>query len=857
MDPVNANNTVDLQRELGDVLALRRRIDELEVQLAAQRKTNAVLINRIARSQEIEGGAVSLTEQNTLLHQSVETRTRELEEINRKLRQEIVERKLVEQALRFSEERYRYLLEETEQPFVVIRNFDFIYANPAAARLLGFKEPQGLMTAGLSSVFFPEDVAAVRELHMKRMAGQAVESRYEVRFRHRRGDVIWCDVNAQVGEFDGALSVLVALNDITERKRAAAELARSLSILQATLESTADGVLVVDAVGKFITYNRKFVEMWQIPEAVISGGHDRDTVQHLLDLVVEPARFKAKIDALYADPEAQSFDLVELRDGRVFERFSQPQRINGRSAGRVWSFRDVTERRRAEQAIRASEERFRGLVQASPDYILMLDREGAVTFINRTADGTPPEQALGRCALSWVREEYHEAVRECFDYVFSGKQTAEFEFESVGERWYLARMTPVEQGDGELQAMVIVTDITERRRGEEQQAKLELQLRQAQKMEAIGTLAGGIAHDFNNILYAIQGYAELVLDTLPEGSVARADQREVIVASKRASDLVKQILAFSRQSKHEQTPTAVATIVREVLKLMRASLPTTIEINPVIETRHAVVLADPTQLHQVLMNLCTNAGQAMPDGGTLTIGLRNELLTPGQAAEAARPPGNFVVLRISDTGCGITAENLERIFDPFFTTKEIGEGTGLGLSTVHGIVTAMGGDISVTSEVGRGTTFEVWLPQAEGEVREVASEQRDILSGSERVLFIEDEAALSRMGRDALARLGYVVESHTDSTQAWERFAAYPRGYDLVITDQTMPGLTGTQLAEKMLALRPDLPIILCTGFSAAVSEELAAQMGIRAYLTKPVGMRDLALTIRKVLDVQPTPAVA
>nr|MDQ3023883.1 ATP-binding protein [bacterium] len=362
-------------------------------------------------------------------------------------------------------------------------------------------------------------------------------------------------------------------------------------------------------------------------------------------------------------------------------------------------------------------------------------------------------------------------------------------------------------------------------------------------------LAGGIAHDFNNIIYAIQGYAELVQESLPEASQIWMDQQEVLVASRRAANLVRQILAFSRRSSAETVPVNVADTAREVMKLLRATMPATVELSFERKCENAIVLADPTQVHQILMNLCTNAGHAMGNKpGLLEVGLRSEIVTPTAAREGRNNAGNYVVLSVSDNGCGMPQEVIDRIFDPFFTTKDVGIGTGLGLSTVHGIVTGMGGDIHVTSVPGEGTTFDVYFPQSELCVVEVEQEQHDGLTGSERILLVEDEEPLARMCAEGLRRLGYVVEPYSSSMLALKRFEKSPTDFDIVVTDQTMPQMTGTTMAGVMLALRPEMPILLCTGYSESVTPEIAKEMGLFDMLEKPLAMRDLALAIRKAL---------
>ncbi len=369
-------------------------------------------------------------------------------------------------------------------------------------------------------------------------------------------------------------------------------------------------------------------------------------------------------------------------------------------------------------------------------------------------------------------------------------------------------------------------------------------------MEAIGTLAGGIAHDFNNILSAVMGFTELAMYQVEKGTSTQDDLQEVLKASVRARDLVKQILTFSRQAEYEQKPIQVKLIVKEALKLLRASLPATIEIRGNIQS-DSLVMGDPTQIHQIMMNLCTNAQHAMQaKGGVLEVSLTDEELD--LASAAGYPdlnPGHYLQLTVSDTGHGMRPEIVEQIFDPFFTTKGPGEGTGLGLSVVHGIVKSHGGDIHAYSEPGKGTTFKVFFPAVERLKEQEPREERPVQVGTEHILFIDDEPSLAKMGHQILESLGYKVTSRTSSVEALQLFWVKPNNFDLVITDMTMPNMTGHDLAREIIHIRPDIPIILCTGFSSSINEEKALAMGIRAFVMKPILRRTIAETIRMVLD--------
>jgi len=394
-------------------------------------------------------------------------------------------------------------------------------------------------------------------------------------------------------------------------------------------------------------------------------------------------------------------------------------------------------------------------------------------------------------------------------------------------------------------------DITDRKRSEEERERLESQLQQAQKMEAIGTLAGGIAHDFNNILFPIIGYTEMSIEDIPEDSEVRNNLAQVLQSAHRAKDLVKQILTLSRQHPQETKLLKIQSVVEEALKLLRASIPKTIEIRRSIEECEPV-LADSTQIHQIVMNLCTNAYHAMREtGGVLEVNLmEEEISTDDVESKLDLHPGRYAKLTIKDTGHGMDNVVLEKIFDPYYTTKPIGEGSGLGLAVVHGIVKSSGGKIRVESELGEGTSFHIYFPLIDSGIKEPkAIPEEPVLKGDERVLLIDDEEAIVFMGQQMLERLGYHVTTRTSSVEALEAFRANPDKYDLVITDMTMPNMTGIDLAPRLLEIRPDIPIIICTGFSEIIDEARAKSAGIKGYVMKPMDKDQIGRAIRKILD--------
>ena len=521
-------------------------------------------------------------------------------------------------------------------------------------------------------------------------------------------------------------------------------------------------------------------------------------------------------------------------------------------------YNDVSWSQRVERALRESEESYRALVENSDDLVLRFDHDCRTLYAGpslKAITGVDPAAAInkGHHALGFdadVCRLWEETIAE----VFTSGEAREVEFEFKGPRRPMTfdwRVFPERASDADSTSGGVATVVAVARDVTTQKA-LERQLRHAVKMEALGTLAGGIAHDFNNILQGILGYATLVKADLDERSTEYACIEEVLSGGLRAGELVKQILAFSRGTEQKRRPLAIQLIVREALALLRSTLPMSITIHQDIDTQCGSVLADATQIHQVVMNLAANACHAMArSGGTLTVEQKEVRTTAeGPDAVAGLVAGRYVRLTIRDTGHGMSRSTQSRIFEPYFTTKEKESGTGLGLAVVHGIVKAHGGEIQVASQLDEGSVFDVYLPlHREAQAAECHPKLARQPRGFERVLFVDDDEALARLGKRALGRLGYVVETNTSSVEALERVRTEPDRFDIVITDFSMPALTGVELARRMIEIRPGLPIILCTGFSEAMTAKKAQSLGFSALLTKPVVAAELATAIRRTLD--------
>jgi len=513
--------------------------------------------------------------------------------------------------------------------------------------------------------------------------------------------------------------------------------------------------------------------------------------------------------------------------------------------------KEINERKQTEKALRESEEKYRILVKNANDAIFVT-QDDVVKFPNRKSEeltGYSAEELSRISFADLIHPDDKETVIDKHKRRLKGEKfTSTYSFKLINKSGLEKTVhlnTVLIQWEGRPATLNFLRDIT-------QQVELESQLRQSQKMEAIGTLAGGIAHDFNNILSIILGYSDMLGADLPADVCATRELNEIIKAGNRAKDLVSQILAFSRQNKKVLMPIQPDLIIKEALKMLRASIPSTIEI------RHDVpkcgsTIGDPTQLHQIMMNLCTNAYHAMWEtGGVLEVLLEPIVLEGNdiKILSLALPPGPYVKLEISDTGHGIDKATQQRIFDPYFTTKKKGEGTGLGLAVVHGIVKSFGGHISVYSEPGEGTTFRIYLPQISLEA-EIQPDKfiEPIPTGDEHILVVDDEESIVQMEKQMLESLGYQVSDCTSSPEALKIFRNQPEDFSLVITDMTMPDMTGVELVQRVRTIRQNIPIILCSGFSELINEEKAKGMGIRKYLMKPVLKRELAAAVREMLD--------
>ncbi len=623
-------------------------------------------------------------------------------------------------------------------------------------------------------------------------------------------------------------------------------------------ENTAVGIAQVTTGGKFKQVNAKFAD--------ITGYSEEELTGMSVNEITYPAdqEKEGNLIARVLKGEIDGFEIEKRyihKNGRLvwIELYSNVVRDEkNHILYAIASVIDITKRKLAETALRQSEEKYRTLYDDAPVGYFEYDLEGNITQVNQThlnLLGYSAEEMIGQPCWHFIVDD---VAREQIMAKLSGTMPPAAGLERTYRRKdgttfpVLFEDRLLRNEDKTITGIrTAIQDITRIKKADMEREKLQSQLHQAQKLESIGSLAGGIAHDFNNLLFPIVGLSEMMMDDFPPESMEHQNIQEIFNAGSRGRELIQQILSFSRQSKHLLIPVHIQKVLKEVLKLCRATIPADIPITRDIQTDCGPVMADPTQIHQIAMNLITNAYHAVePRGGTISVSLK-EIDFKDRADTPDHPAsGRYAKLSVSDTGTGIDPVVLDKIFDPYFTTKKKGRGTGLGLSTVYGIVKAHGGEIRVDSAAGKGSDFHVYLPVIEKTLEDFPEKPYHPLpTGTEHILLVDDESPIVLMERQMLERLGYRITCFTGSREALAAFRADPSGFDLVLTDMNMPNTNGMQLAEQLKDIRSDIPIVICTGFSERIKKEKAAAIGIKGFLMKPVAKSDLAEMVRNVLD--------
>ncbi len=780
--------------------------------------------------------------------------------------QDLTVQKESEEYLRASERRYRNLVESV--PAIVYEAnaqppYSPIYVSPNIESL-GYQLADWYNATDLwLNLIHPDDRERVAQAteEAKRLQHETdyeyrvITSNGAERWIHDRGRFVF-DADSHPVRWQGVLV------DITEQKLAEEKLSNAVSLLKTTLDSTDDGILVVDTRGKVTLFNDKFAKMWRIPADVIEKREDELLIKVVLDQLKEPEEFLRRIEELYANLQKVSLDILEFKDGRVYERYGQPQTLDGQTVGHVWNFRDVTERERAEAALRHSERHYRSLIENSSDVITVLDADGLILYQSpsiRHWRGFEPSELISRQVRDFVHADDLPAIEEGLACKLSQPGVPikfECRMRHKDGSWRHVEGTSVNLlTDPAIGGIIINTrDTTERKQMEAALRESEERLRQALRMEAAGQLAGGIAHDFNNILTVINGYSELLLHRPVIDERAREKVSQIHKAGVRAAALTRQLLAFSRKQMLQPKLLDINALVSDLHTLLQRLIGEHIRVSLALDASAGLIKADPGQIEQVIINLAINARDAMPEGGALTIETGNVVFDEASADdEEAVPPGEYVTLVVSDTGVGMTAEVKGLAFEPFFTTKEHGKGTGLGLSTVYGIVTQSGGNIRVESEQDVGTTLRIYLPRVDEPFVPTATPPPPHAAprGAETILLVEDEQEVRVMAREILEASGYRVIVAGHGEEALEVSEKHRGTIHLLVTDIVMPRMGGRLLAERLLAARPGLKVLYISGYTDDMIVRRDVQDADIAYLPKPFTPGDLKTKVRDVMDAK------
>ncbi len=776
-----------------------------------------------------------LQKSNDNLEIKVKERTAELE-------QDIIKRKQAVETLRYFQQAVESSSDAIGMATPGGRHY---YQNEAFTNLFGLNVEE-VISQKRTPLYLHMNEGIGREVFKTAMRGY--EWTGEVEMRGQEGNKLDVYLRAYpIKDVEDKVIGLVGVHtDITERNRAEKQLRESHEKHRTFLENFQGIAYQTD----YMNFNPLMFEgsvekiTGYHPDDFLSGKVAWNTIIHPEDVqpfIDEGGKFD-KEEGFKSDIEYRILkkdgDVRWVKDVAKLIKIDEFRMIQG-------TLIDVTERKQVEEALKESEGKYRSIMESMKDAAYITSKEFRIEYMN--------PRMISRIGRDATGELCHKAIynsdKKCswciFDKIQQGEHV-EYELtDPKNNRYYSITNSPILHSGGSISKLAIFRDITEIKETEEH-------LHQTSKMESIGTIAGGIAHDFNNLLYMIVGNAELALEDIPEWNPTHTHIEEIKTASLRAAGIVKQLLNFSRKIDHKRIPISVITIVKDALKFMRSTIPSTVEIRKHLPDTDISIMADSIQINQILMNLFTNASQAMEEtGGIIGINVEKKSLTEGSADNYPDlSAGEYVKITVSDTGPGIEPEIIDRIFDPYFTTKEVGKGSGMGLAVVHGLVNNHNGAITVDNELGKGATFTILLPMVFDEpVMEAKPSSDKIPRGNETILFVDDEESIATMIGQMLERLGYQVETQLNPLEALELFKSKPHEFDLVITDMTMPQMTGVKLSKKLKIVRSDIPVIICTGHSSLIDEDKAKEMGLDSYVLKPIVKREIARTIQEVLD--------
>ncbi len=758
--------------------------------------------------------------------------------------EDITERKKAMNALHESEERFRRLFHQAnELIFVHDLSGRFHMASAKACQNLGYTE-QELLNMMVADV----DTGFIQSGDEKKFWRQDLPVIFESRYRRKDGSFFPVTVSLSSIQFHGRTLILSIAKDITQQRRME-EILRHNELI---LNTAGDGIFGLDREGRHTFVNPAAAHILGWPAEELIGRPSHQVWHH------------TKPDGTHY-PESECPVYLTLKNGtehkRTEEYFvrrngdlfpvqftSRPIIEDDRIKGAVVTFTDISEQKESE----IEHERLMSAIEQTNEVIVITDINGNIRYANpafeKVTGYTRDEVSGENPRILQSGEHDEEFYRDLWDTITNGGTwRGSFMNRKKDGTLYTedAVISPVFEKSGRIADFVAVKrDITE-------ELELQKQLNHAQRLEAIGNLAGGIAHDFNNILFPIIGLSELMGKEFSPGSPEHKNLHEIIKAGKRGRDLVRQILAVGRQSEYRLIPVQIQMVLKEVIKLIRSTVPANIEISINVQQNCSAVMADPTQIHQLAMNLITNAYHALNgEDGQISIRLEEIELAGKKPGGLTLEPGKYALLTVSDTGPGIDPDIIDTIFEPYVTTKEHGKGTGLGLSVVYGIVGKYGGELRVENEVGRGAAFYVYLPVADKKVDKQEKEDAKILpEGKEKILLVDDEQSILKLQKQMLEKFGYQVETRSSSLEALELFKARPDNFDLIVTDMTMPNMRGDELAKEIRARDKKTPVIICTGFSEKIDENTAERIGINGFLMKPILMKDMMQTVRKVLD--------